>query len=97
MTSTGVVKMVNVDRGFGFLKLDPDPADPERELEIFFHKTSCSAADSFFRLEPGSKISCRVGKSNSGRHAGKLVGLDVILLADDEPTDAAAAEQEQAQ
>jgi CspA family cold shock protein len=63
--STGTVKRLVQDRGFGFIRTTDG-------VEYFFHRSSC---DNYEGLHEGSRVSFRIGSGPKGPRAENVVTL----------------------
>lgn len=57
--STGKVKMVSQEKGFGFIRRDGAP-------DLFFHVTECVSKDAFVGLQVGDSVLYSVGQGKRG-------------------------------
>lgn len=56
---TGKVKMINQDRGFGFIRREGLP-------DLFFHVTECVSKDAFAAINVGDEVLYDVGQGKQG-------------------------------
>ena len=63
--TTGTIKKVVADRGFGFIQADD-------EKEYFFHRNSLQSSLDFDRLVGGEKVEFEVEQSPKGPRANKV-------------------------
>jgi cold shock protein len=63
--TTGTIKKVVSDRGFGFIKADD-------EKEYFFHRNSLDSSLDFDRLGGGEKVEFEIESSPKGPRAGRV-------------------------
>jgi CspA family cold shock protein len=63
--TTGTIKKVISDRGFGFIRADD-------EKEYFFHRNSLDSSLDFDRLNGGEKVEFEIESSPKGPRAGRV-------------------------
>lgn len=61
--STGVIKTLNDEKGFGFIKVEG------MERDLFFHATALINGLQFMDLRRGDELSFEVAQSDKGPHA----------------------------
>lgn len=69
---SGKVKMINQERGFGFIRRDG-------AADLFFHVTECGSKAMFAALGVGSYVRYSIGKGKRGDE-----GRDIEAILDDE-------------
>lgn len=65
---TGVIKMVNHDKGFGFIRR-------ENDTDLFFHVTECVDKTEFESMSSGKEVTYSTGAGKRG-----IEGRDVKLV-----------------
>jgi CspA family cold shock protein len=66
--TTGTIKKVVAERGFGFITADD-------EKEYFFHRNSLEASLDFDRLVGGEKVEFEIESSPKGPRANRVHGV----------------------
>jgi CspA family cold shock protein len=66
--TTGTIKKVVADRGFGFITADD-------EKDYFFHRNALDSSLDFDRLVGGEKVEFEIEQSPKGPRAGRVRGI----------------------
>lgn len=65
MSNIGSVKMINKDRGYGFIRRESAP-------DLFFHVTECANKQAFESLVIGDEVSYEVGQGKKGEEGRNI-------------------------
>jgi cold shock CspA family protein len=70
----GTVKWFDADRGFGFMKPDPDLSSDDAMPDVFFHRRQL-VATGVSEVGPGTRLVCEVEMINGRPRAARVIDV----------------------